>query len=868
MESSSSDSVSRRGVSRLRSALWAFRTGLWTPLLFMAATLLAGALLLMPASEPGSPASASVVDRGGWPIQYEPTEYRKQPLSEILAGDLARDEGWAELQSNWSGLGYLEKPATFRVSIKNSGTSPIERWVVVPAPFLDQIRPVRIDSKTGRALPMATMGSLKPRSQRLLDLPFWAWPVNVPPDSETLLLFEVSNDGPVMLPVSVQRTWELAGVAARMVAWESLLIGLLLFGLVINLAVILFFRQKSIAWLTVLLVSILHSELVLSGFGLWLLWPNLPWINALTIVTMPVCLVSISQFARHHLSLGGWEDAGMQLLSFIGVGIIGAELLGWPFPGQGTLLVVGIGGSFLILALSLRRLQYSLNARYFALAMMMVGAGVSVASLRTVGWLPINTITNAGFSIGAVLATLTLTGSMAHLFIREQREKLRLKREARQEQSLRSRLQSDYHRLLRTHRATGYPTRPVFEEALAGLDPDREPYTVVCFYFDRYYEIERTVGYQHAEALLRTYLGQLEYFLEDWLGESLIRIEGACLATFDLASHAFAFRTSAGAGQEDFWVALSAWFEQDFISEHFVFSWGASAGVASAPEHASLASDMLSCAGFASHDPESQLTFYEPTRAEKHHNRQLLMLDLERGLGSGDVQLHYQYKVCLATGEVVGFEGLARWNHPEFGSVSPDDWIPAAEQLGAIHQVTMWALDRAAADLPVLSERYGNRIRVAVNISARDLVEPGFTQKAASVVRARGVEPERMLLEITETAVMSDEETARSVIKALGREGFHIALDDFGKGYSSLGTLAGLDLDELKIDRSFLADILESESRQRVFLSAIELADSLGLTVVVEGVESEMVVDWLKRLPGLKGQGFYWGVPLSVEELH
>lgn len=868
MEPSASPSLSQRISPAFQSLFWAFLNGFWMPFLFMSATLLAGALLLAPADESGSVIKASVVDRGGWPIQYEPTEYRKQPLSEILSRNLALDEGWTELQSSWSGLGYLKKPATFRLRISNSGASPIQRWVVVPAPFLDRIRPVRIDTQTGRALPMTTMGDRSPRSQRLLDLPFWTWPVRVPARSEVLLLFEVTNnDGPVMLPVSVQRSWELAGVGARMVAWESLLIGLLLFGLVINLMVILFLRRASIAWLTVLLVSILHSELVLSGFGLWLLWPNLPWVNALTSVTMPVCLVSISQFARHHLGLRGRADASMQLLSLIGVAIMGAELLGWPFPGQGTLLVVGIGGCFLILALCLQGFRYSLNARYFSVAMVMLVVGVSVVSLRTVGWLPVNTLTNAGFSIGAALATLTLTGSMVHLFIREQRERLRLERQAQQEQSLRSRLQSDYHRLLRTHRATGYPSRPVFEEALAGLNPDRTPYTVVCFYLDRYYEIERTVGYHHAEALLRSYLGQLESFLGNWLGDSLIAIEGAHLATFDLASHAFAFRSASGDGREAFWAALSDWFARDFTSDHFVFSWGASVGVASAPDHASLASDMLSCAGFASHDPAMLVTFYDPARAEEHHNRQLLMLDLDRGLDSGDIQLHYQHKMCLETGKVVGFEGLARWTHPEFGRVPPDEWIPAAEQLGAIHRVTLWAIDRAAADLAPLSDRYGDGIRVAVNISARDLAEHGFSEQAASLVRARGVAPERILLEITETAVMSDEEQARSVIRALSREGFRIALDDFGTGYSSLGALAGLDLDELKIDRSFLADILDNESRQRVFLSAVELADSLGLSVVVEGIEDEVVADWLKRYPGLMGQGFHWGAPVTVEEL-
>ncbi len=150
---------------------------------------------------------------------------------------------------------------------------------------------------------------------------------------------------------------------------------------------------------------------------------------------------------------------------------------------------------------------------------------------------------------------------------------------------------------------------------------------------------------------------------------------------------------------------------------------------------------------------------------------------------------------------------------------------------------------------------------IAINISVRDLGQPSFDTAALAIVEHYGVAPGNIIMEITETAVMDNTTQAGAMIRALSAAGFRIALDDFGTGHSSLSTLASFELDELKIDRSFLQDITQDETRQRIFRIALELGDALGLDITVEGVETEAVATWLKQFPSLSGQGYYWGYP-------
>jgi len=256
---------------------------------------------------------------------------------------------------------------------------------------------------------------------------------------------------------------------------------------------------------------------------------------------------------------------------------------------------------------------------------------------------------------------------------------------------------------------------------------------------------------------------------------------------------------------------------------------------------------------------------YDPAIAEWQYRQQMLMLDVEQALRSGEMWLEYQPKINIRDGRIGSLEALIRWQHPEFGRISPSQWIPLAEEVGIIHTVTLWVLDRACRDSHQLREQYGRDITVAVNISAKDLAHSLFHEEAGAIVRRHKLEPANVSLEITETAMMTDPDTARSTIRTLSAMGFRIALDDFGSGHSSLGALAQFELDELKIDRSFLEGVLDYPSRQKILRAALELGTALDLDVVVEGVEDETIALWLHQFPGLHGQGYYWGRPFSLE---
>jgi EAL domain-containing protein (putative c-di-GMP-specific phosphodiesterase class I)/GGDEF domain-containing protein len=450
--------------------------------------------------------------------------------------------------------------------------------------------------------------------------------------------------------------------------------------------------------------------------------------------------------------------------------------------------------------------------------------------------------------------------------VEERRKRLNSDIRARQEQKLRAHVEQNYKKLLKTHSVTGKPNRAMLEESLDQLDSQQQPYTVAMIQLTRFNEIEQVLGYRTAEDLLRSYLWELDGFLKRIMGNQLIMIDGYALASIDTSNHAFAFyHSDTPDTHTEKLKTLMNWLGENFREGRFSLSWSSSVGIAHAPEHGVDASEILSSAGFAALNTLQPLTVYDPAIADWQYQQQMLMLDIEEALGNGCIWLEYQPTVRIKDASVASLEALIRWQHPDFGTVAPDRWIPLAEQVGMIHHVTLWVVDRVCEDMSALKARHGGHVAVAVNISANDLTHPDFLEKVKAIVQHHGAQPSDLILEITETAMMADTALARDVIRTLSHSGFRIAVDDFGTGHSSLGTLATFELDELKIDRSFLSDILTQPARQRIFRAALDLGEALDLDVVVEGVEEEAIAAWLQQFPGLYGQGYYWGKPEQLK---
>jgi EAL domain-containing protein (putative c-di-GMP-specific phosphodiesterase class I) len=240
--------------------------------------------------------------------------------------------------------------------------------------------------------------------------------------------------------------------------------------------------------------------------------------------------------------------------------------------------------------------------------------------------------------------------------------------------------------------------------------------------------------------------------------------------------------------------------------------------------------------------------------------------DLRTALARKQFTLYYQPKMDIQTGKLVGSEALIRWQHPERGLISPDVFIPVAERCGLIAEVTKWVLDEACRQNAAWQAFGLPKLGVAVNVSAVDLRRPDLTDLVAGTLMRRGLSPQYLELEVTESMVMRDVDMVIGTLRRLRSMGVGIGIDDFGTGYSSLAYLRRFPVKRLKIDRSFVRDIADMRDGHIIPKVIIDLAHSLGVSVLAEGVETIEQLDILRSLGCDEAQGYYLGRPMPAAD--
>ncbi|MHC0039598.1 sensor domain-containing protein [Pseudoneobacillus sp. C159] len=248
------------------------------------------------------------------------------------------------------------------------------------------------------------------------------------------------------------------------------------------------------------------------------------------------------------------------------------------------------------------------------------------------------------------------------------------------------------------------------------------------------------------------------------------------------------------------------------------------------------------------------------------YKRYIFENDLRKAIMRKEFILHYQPKINLATGEIVGAEALIRWNHTKWGIVSPGEFIPLAEETGVIHEMTEWVMEQACKQLNEWKREGRRLVPVSVNISARTLMKADLVQKIKKQLGKYSISPSLIEIEITEDSLIKNEGLGVSTIQLLRELGMAISIDDFGKGYSSIGYLKKFKADCLKIDRSFIKDIQENNEDSFIVQSIILMAKGLGLKVVAEGVETEQQLQLLKSLNCDYVQGYYFSKPIPADQ--
>jgi diguanylate cyclase (GGDEF)-like protein len=308
---------------------------------------------------------------------------------------------------------------------------------------------------------------------------------------------------------------------------------------------------------------------------------------------------------------------------------------------------------------------------------------------------------------------------------------------------------------------------------------------------------------------------------------------------------------------------------QPFVVDGHTFHLTASIGVAIYPSDGTEARALLDHAGAAANRAKEEgagrYRFYSDEISQTVRNRQELFNDLRHAVESGEFALHFQPQVNLKTGDASGAEALLRWQHGRRGLLGPGSFVPAAEETGLMVPIGAWVLQEALLQWRRLLEENPN-VHLAINVSARQFGDPGFYEHIRNALEVAQVEPQRIVIEITETVAMADVAAARSILLRCKELGLLIALDDFGTLYSSLAYLKTLPIDIIKIDKSFIDGLPHDHFDAAIVHAIISLAGALNCRIVAEGVENEEQAHWLAQAGVQYAQGFLYSQGLPYED--
>ena len=420
------------------------------------------------------------------------------------------------------------------------------------------------------------------------------------------------------------------------------------------------------------------------------------------------------------------------------------------------------------------------------------------------------------------------------------------------------------HYLAHHDSLTGLANRTQFSEKLAiSLEVARstqEKLALLLVDLDRFKEINDTLGYHNGDLILRQIASRLKQVLQD--RGIVARFGGDEFAI--LVPHIEQNDEVVQLAQDIHHVL-----EPNFFLEDFQLEVHASVGIVVFPDHGEDADTLqrrVDMTMSVAKKSDLGFVFYD-SKFDTYSPRRLMLLgELRRAIQDQQLKLFYQPKISIESEKVMGLEGLVRWLHPQTGMILPDEFVPLAERSGLIKPLSMWVLSEAPKQWKTLND-LGYDLTMSVNLSVRDLFDSQMPDYVGRILADHHMPCNRLILEITESAMMEDPNQARSTLVALSNMGVRLSIDDFGTGYSSLAYLKNLPVNEIKIDKSFVMDMDRDPDDQTIVKSTVNLGHTLGLKVTAEGVTGSQSWAMLKELGCDFAQGFYMSKPIPAEEI-
>jgi diguanylate cyclase (GGDEF)-like protein len=397
------------------------------------------------------------------------------------------------------------------------------------------------------------------------------------------------------------------------------------------------------------------------------------------------------------------------------------------------------------------------------------------------------------------------------------------------------------------------------QQAIRAAERDHTAVALLIMDLDRFKEVNDTFGHHTGDLLL------------EQLGERLGGVLRGSDTIARLGGDEFAVLLPTASVEDANHIAgrLREVLEEPFSLGGLQLEIDASIGIALSPEHGTDADTLLRRADVAMYIAKrngSGHALYTAEQDQHSPTRLALVGELRRAIDQNELSLYFQPKVSLKDSRVLCAEALVRWQHPRHGMLGPDQFVPVAEQTGLIRPLARWVLEAAARQCNRWRQE-GLDLAVAVNLSMRNLHDAEIVDMIRQLLQRWGIPPARLVIEITESSLMADAARAMEVLNRLREMGVGVSIDDFGTGYSSLAYLKRLPVDELKIDKSFVANMARDENDAAIVRSTVGLAHELGLTVVAEGIEDQATWDLLVALGCDVGQGYFVSRPVPAAAL-
>ncbi|MGE5453478.1 MAG: EAL domain-containing protein [Acidobacteriota bacterium] len=768
---------------------------------------------------------------------------------------------WAWAPEGARALGFPREGLWTRGVLRNSSEAAQSRWLLVAEPFMDQVDCQTRDSEG--LIHTYRTGDQRPYASRPILSTRFLIPLAVPARGQVEFHCYIRNNGSVTVAFEVWRPERYAQVDSELQFARALCYGALVFAIVCVMLVAWIQRQ----WLPVLLIAELFPVLLATttreGDAFALLWPNTPAWNLPPFSLILVGLIAASVVFLRLVALNRVEGRIIRAL------IWGCALLLLPVLGFDVLSVqisevvqyLSVLAPVTLVWICLRHWHEGFLPRIVAAGLTVQLVGLIVNAAGVLGYIA------SGYALASLYASVVKGGAlavaMAYRLKADRAERELAQANHLMELETRVAYEEQLRHAVSHHPRYGMPNQALLEESIRVSLPDvpAPGLAVWILRLNRFAFLESILPRDTLTDLVKTYAQEVSQWFVANGGPALLAIDGGHrMAALDDGTLCF---VTVGEPHAQVQADLSGFVTRRFEHNGLFVAWDPHVGIGML-SHADVRTTGLTeearvalqwCSA------HRRVVRFDADRMKREQLAYGLTLDLEGAIERGELVLHYQPKIELPSRRTVSFEALVRWRHPVRGMIPPGAFIAEAEATGAINRLTMWAIREAARFLLTLPDE---SVRVSVNITAFDLATPHFVGKVLGILALERCPPNRLILEITESAALSDQDRATEILSELRAKGVQIALDDFGTGYSSLAILQEMPLDEMKVDRSFVTDIGEFERKQAVLEAMIEVGHRLGLTVTIEGVEHEESVEWLTRNGCDVVQGFVFSRPLEA----